>query len=111
MEAGNIEIAGGYHLNGDQINKAVEESGLSYERLFNSETQDILFNTLFKLGGYNLPDVEEEYEALLINSVSSSINEQKTDTSLGWHAKHLLSRKASKYLYFYEQGEEINATA
>ena len=98
FEAGNLEVAGAYHLNSEQITQAAEAGGLSYDRLFDSKTQDILFDLLFKSGSYQLPETENEYDSILIDSISKNINGDKVDSSEGYHTPYLLNSKALAYL-------------
>ena len=99
FEAGNLQVAGAYHLNGDQIKKGMESAGLSYDRMFDTKTQDLIFNTLFKIGGYELPPAATGYEALLRNNVLKSLNGgAKIDKTNTWYTAHLVSAKAGEYL-------------
>ena len=100
FEAGNLQVAGAYHLNGDQIKKGMESAGLSYDRMFDTKTQDLIFNTLFKIGGYELPPAATGYEALLRDNVLKSLNGgAKKNTTHGYHSPELVSTKALEYLF------------
>ena len=99
FEAGNLQVAGGYLFTGDQIKKGMETAGLSYDRMFDEKTQDLIFDSLFKTGDYELPPAATGYEALLRDNVVKSLNGgAKRDTTYSWRAPHLVSDKAGKYL-------------
>ena len=99
FEAGNLQVAGGYLFTGDQITKGMETAGLSYDRMFDEKTQDLIFDSLFKTGDYELPPAATEYESILRDSISTNLNSDKVDQSQGYHTPYLLSTKALEYLH------------
>jgi hypothetical protein len=98
FEAGNLQVAGGYLFTGDQIKKGMETAGLSYDRMFDEKTQDLIFDSLFKTGDYELPPATTEYESILRDSISTNLNSDKVDQAQGWYTPYLVSRKALEYL-------------
>ena len=91
-------VVGAYQLSGEEIEMAADEAGIAFDTPFNSETQDKLFQTLLKSGGWEPPIIEDEEEALLVSSARNVLTNPNR-SELGYHEIALLNPKARSYLY------------
>ena len=110
QENGHIETAGAYGLSYDQIKAAVEAGEMSYDQKFTPDTQDRLFEALYRSGGWTgVP--EDDKDQLILNDVQQNSGKNELG-KLSYHSPRLVNSTALAYLKSIGRfDEELNYAA
>ena len=112
LEKEDVSKAGAYQLTFDQIKDAADSGAVSYEDLFNTDTQDDLFRITVSKGNY-LPfqvdddEPEDEQTAFFFEDLTEMLTSDKR-SKWGFHAPSYLNKEAFDYLYKTEMRYATN---